>query len=42
MVPSTGYCHLKTSLVLLMIVILTEISIQVEYYQRGRDWYFAD
>lgn len=40
--PSSDYCHLKTSFVVLMIVVLTEISIQIEYCQRGIDWYFAD
>lgn len=42
MAPSTDYCHLKTSFAVLMIVVLTEISIQVEGYQRGIDWYLAD
>lgn len=37
MAPSTDYCHLKTSVVLLMIAVLIEISIPVDYYQRGID-----
>lgn len=36
MTPSTDYCHLKTSFVVLMLAVLT---IQVEYYQRGIGWY---
>ena len=37
MIHNTDYYHFKTSFVVLMIVVLTEISMQVEYYWKQRD-----
>lgn len=37
MIHNTHYYHFKTSFVVLMIVVLTEISMQVEYYRKQID-----